>query len=211
MMQGFSKHLLLTLAVLCATLVTAKMSDQRQPQELAAPLESVPNEIASWEVVSDSRLQEETETVLSASSYLSRRYAREQHWLDFFVAYYAMQQAGEAMHSPKNCLPGGGWEIWNYEDSQVRTSDGREVTINKYYIQKGQSRLIVFYWYQNRERVVASEYYAKICLVWDALVKQRTSGSIVRLMLPDVEWAEEAGLEFASEIIPILDQAMPEG
>ena len=210
-MQGFSKHLLLTLAVLGATLVTAKMSDQRQPEPLAAPLESVPDTVSGWEMVGDSRLQEETENVLAASSYLSRRYAKDNQWMDFFVAYYAMQQAGEAMHSPKNCLPGGGWEIWNYEDAQVTTSDGREVTINKYYIQKNQSRLIVFYWYQNRERVVASEYYAKVCLIWDALVKQRTSGSIVRLMLPDVEWADEAGLEFASEIIPLLDQAMPEG
>lgn len=208
-MQGFSKHLLLTLLVLGATLVTAKMSDQRSPEPLAAPLEAVPADIDGWEVVRDSRLEQETENVLKASDYLSRRYAKDQSFVDFFVAYYAMQEAGEAMHSPKNCLPGGGWEIWNYEDAVVTTTDGRQETINKYYIQKGQSRLIAFYWYQNRERVVASEYYAKVCLIWDALVKRRTSGSIVRLMIPDVEWAEEAGLEFAGKIIPILDESMP--
>lgn len=208
-MQGFSKHLLVTLLVLGATLVTAKMSDQRKPEPLAAPLEAVPNDIEGWEVARDSRLKEETENVLKASDYLSRRYVKDQRFIDFFVAYYAMQEAGEAMHSPKNCLPGGGWEIWNYEDAVVQTADGRQETINKYYIQKGQQRLIVYYWYQNRERVVASEYYAKVCLVWDALVKRRTSGSIVRLMVPDVDWAEEAGLEFAGQIIPILDQSMP--
>ena len=212
MNKGFSKPLFLTLLVLGCTLLAAKMSDKRLPEELAAPLESVPMEIAGWQSEPDLKLDEDTENVLLASSYLKRRYFREpSDWMDVFVAYYAMQKAGETMHSPKNCLPGGGWEIWNYEDATFNTSDGREVTINKYYIQKGKSRLVVLYWYQNRERVVASEYYAKICLIWDALVKRRTSGSIVRLMVPDDPESAEEGIEFAAELIPLLDKAMPEG
>ncbi len=209
MTPTFSKPLLITLAVLACTLVAAKVSDRRTPQDLTAPLESIPEEISGWSSVRDAVLPDETANVLAATSYLSRRYAQDDRWMDLFIAYYAMQEAGETMHSPKNCLPGSGWEIWNYGSAEVDTTDGRRVTINKYYIQKGSDRLVVFYWYQNSERVVASEYYAKLCLIYDSVVKRRTSGSIVRLMFPDAEWAEATALDVAGRLIPMLNEKMP--
>ena len=205
-----NRHALFTVGILACTLLAAKVSDRRTPESLAEPLESIPSELGEWRVAEDSKLTEETEQVLGATSYLSRQYERDDRWLDLFVAYYSMQQAGETMHSPKNCLPGSGWEIWNYGSAEVQTTDGRVETINKYYIQKGQSRLIVFYWYQNRDRVVASEYYAKLCLIYDSVVKRRTSGSIVRLMLPDADWAEDEGAALAGQLIPMIDERMPE-
>lgn len=207
----FSRPLLLTVGVLACTLLAAKVSDRRSPESLVESLDTIPAQLRGWSQTDEMELSAETEQVLEATSYISRRYADgPERWMDLFVAFYAMQEAGETMHSPKNCLPGGGWEIWNYGAAEVQMADGRTETINKYYIQKGSSRLIVFYWYQNRDRVIASEYYAKLCLIYDSVVKRRTSGSIVRLMLPDVDWAEEEGLKVAGELIPMLNERMPE-
>jgi EpsI family protein len=128
--------------------------------------------------------------------------------LDFFTAFYALQEAGETMHSPRNCLPGSGWEVWRHDTADLIV-EGKTVTLNHYGVQNGTRRMVVLYWYQTPERIVASEYYAKICLVWDAVLRSRTSGSIVRIVAPDQPDAVEAALEFAAEIIPQVQRCLP--
>jgi len=196
-------------AILGLTWLAAVGAARRGVDELAQPLETLPTEVGDWKGEDRGSLDEATEAVLKASSYLNRVYSKENHQLDMFMAFYSMQRAGEAMHSPKNCLPGSGWEVWDYASSDIVTADGRPVTINRYYVQNGPSRILVLYWYQTRERVIASEYYAKACLVWDAVVSGRTSGSLVKLTLTDEPGAAEAGLEFAARFIPMVTQALP--
>ena len=121
---------------------------------------------------------------LIPTSYLSREYQKGNLRLDLFISYYAQQRSGESMHSPKHCLPGSGWEIWQHGSALVPVG-GQQITINKYSIQKETNRMLMFYWYQSPERILASEYSGKAYLVWDALTSGHTSGSIVRLSLPD--------------------------
>ena len=195
-------------ALLALTLFAVFLAGKRSPQELARPLESIAETVGEWRAEGQSKLDEETETVLKASDYDYRVYGRGNERLDVFVAFYAMQQSGEAMHSPKNCLPGSGWEIWNYDTVPVAAANGSE-TVNKYWIQRGRDRMLVLYWYQSRRRVIASEYAAKVYLVWDALTTGDTSGSIVRITLPDHPEAEKAALEFASKLIPLVHDVLP--
>ena len=196
-------------AILGATWLAAIGAARRGIDELTQPLESIPQQVGDWSGHDGGALDEETEAVLKASAYLNRRYSRGAQEIGMFMAFYSMQRAGEAMHSPKNCLPGAGWEVWNYDSSDIVAADGRPLTINRYYVQNGTVRILVFYWYQTRERVIANEYYAKACLVWDAVTRGRTSGSLVRLTLPDEPWAEKAGLDFAAQFIPLVTQALP--
>ena len=121
-----------TAALLALTLFAVYSAGERQPQELVAALATIPEQVAGWKSISTSKLDQETENVLSASDYLYRTYEKDGHQADFFVAYYAMQRAGEAMHSPRNCLPGGGWEIWKYDTISIPV-EGREVEIVSYF------------------------------------------------------------------------------
>jgi EpsI family protein len=193
---------------LVATLALTALSAAREPESLARPLDTLPREIGSWSGADNPALDRATESVLKASSYLSRKYRDGDKWLDFFTAFYALQSAGETMHSPRNCLPGSGWEVWKYDTVDVPVNGG-SVTINRYGVRNGASRMLVLYWYQTSDRVVASDYYAKVCLIWDAVTKSRTSGSIVRLALPDQPWATEAGIDFASRVIPEIARSLP--
>ncbi|MEZ5363176.1 MAG: EpsI family protein [Bryobacterales bacterium] len=197
-----------TAALLALTLFAVYSAGEREPQNLVEPLATIPEDIDGWKTIASSRLDAETENVLSASDYLYRTYEKDGQQADFFVAYYAMQRAGEAMHSPRNCLPGGGWEIWKYDTIGIPV-EGREVQINRYWIQKGQSRLLVLYWYQNPDRIIANEYSAKAFLVWDAVRTGNTSGAIVRVSVPDFPEAEKAGRELAAEMIPLVDKVLP--
>lgn len=197
-----------TVSLLALTWVAVFCAGEREPEELQRPLSSLPEEIDGWTAIQDAKLDQQTESVLKASDYVYRSYQKDGRRADMFVAFYAMQRAGETMHSPKNCLPGGGWEIWNYDTVEIPV-ENESVEVNKYWIQKGRQRLLVLYWYQHADRIVANEYSAKAYLVWDAVTTGRTSGSIVRVTVPDQPDAEEAGREFASELIPMVRELLP--
>ncbi|MCZ6760770.1 MAG: EpsI family protein [Gemmatimonadetes bacterium] len=189
------------LLLLTATYLAANLSESRIPENLAQPLDSIPMQIGEWRGVDNGPLDERTSNVLKASSYLSRTYRKADEAIGLFVAFYAHQRAGETMHSPKNCLPGNGWEVWNYGTADIPV-EGKTVTVNKYWVQADGGRKVILYWYQTPERIFASEYWGKLCLVWDALARQRTSGSIVRLVLEDKPEALREGISFASQMIP---------
>jgi EpsI family protein len=171
-------------------------------------LESIPLTVGGWTASEERRLPPSTETVLKATSYLSRTYQRNDQNIDFFMAFYALQQAGEAMHSPKNCLPGSGWEVWRHDTTEVSVN-GEQVVLNQYGVQRETQRMVVLYWYQTPGRVVANEYHVKMYLVWDALLRNHTSGSIVRLVVDDEPTAVDAALEFAAQMIPLVQTRLP--
>jgi EpsI family protein len=190
-----------TVLILAATLTVSTLSEVRHPGRLARTLTNIPTELAGWTTVRDEQLATGVLAVLKPTSYLSRIYEKHGSQLTLFVAYYAEQRAGESMHSPKNCLPGGGWEIWRFDSALIPV--GQSVAkVNEYSIQNGGARNLVFYWYQSNNRVIASEYLGKIMLVRDALFDGITAGSIVRIVLPDLPEARDEGRAFAAALIP---------
>jgi EpsI family protein len=103
--------------------------------------------------------------------------------VNFYSAYYASQRKGESIHSPRSCIPGGGWEIKALEtvNADVPGEGGNPLRINRLVIQKGEDRQLVYYWFQQRGRNLTNEYAVKWYLFWDALTLNRTDGALVRL------------------------------
>jgi EpsI family protein len=48
--------------------------------------------------------------------------------VNLYIAYYNSQRKGEAVHSPRSCLPGGGWQM---EDFGQRTLGGPRRRANR--------------------------------------------------------------------------------
>jgi EpsI family protein len=191
----------LIVLLLTATLVASALGDRRRADALAAPLETIPPSIAGWTQTGSGQLSARVLSKLLPTSYLSRGYQKGSQQMGLFIAFYAQQRAGESMHSPKNCLPGSGWEIWK-QDSALIPVKGNEFRVNKYSIQNSGQRMLIFYWYQSGRRIIASEYLGKILLVRDALMDGHTAGSIVRIDLPDVPSSNDEGVAVASALIP---------
>ena len=195
-----SSHFLTTLFLLCATLVASKVSEPRGPEPLLEPLDTIPWNIAGFSGSSNPPLRDAVMRRLLADAYLSRTYSKGQLQADLFIAFYARQRAGESMHSPKHCLPGSGWEIWDYGSAQIPV-DGGAVKINKYSIAHEGDRRLVLYWYQSKGRIIASEYLGKILLARDAFLLNSTAGSIVRVTVPDRSGALKEARQFATEVV----------
>jgi exosortase D (VPLPA-CTERM-specific) len=131
--------------------------------------------------------------------------------VDVYIAYYRSQRKGQSAHSPKTCLPGGGWEITSLRAVEV----GPALLVNRAVIQKGDERQLVYYWLKQRERVLTDEYLVKAFLFWDALTRQRTDGALVRLITAVRSEADETAadrrlLEFAKLVHPMLKRYVPD-
>ena len=194
-------HLIGTVLLLSATLAAAKLTAYRKTENLAQPLERINREIAGFIGTDNPALSDPTLHALKPTSYLSRTYRKAGLEADLFISYYAQQRAGESMHSPKHCLPGAGWEIWDYGSAEIPIN-GASVKVNKYSISNSGQRMLVLYWYQSKGRIIASEYTGKLLLAGDALLQNSTAASIVRIIVPDQPGALEAARSLASEIIP---------
>jgi len=202
-----SSHYLLTMLLLSGTLAASIWSDRREPSVLAKPIDSIDTRIDGWTSGANWELRDEIAASLAATSYLSRTYRKDKRELDVFVAFYAQQRAGDTMHSPRNCLPGSGWEFVDSGTATVPLT-GRAVKINRLAIRKREEKALVFYWYQSRERIIASEYQGKFFLVWDGLIHGNQGGSIVRIMLADRPGAGQDGLTFAKRLIPQVQKCL---
>jgi EpsI family protein len=136
--------------------------------------------------------------------------------INLYVAWYDSQQSGRSVHSPSTCLPGGGWRMTSFTQVEVPgvTVDGQPLRVNRTVIALGDARQLVYYWFQQRGRVLTNEYLVKWYLFWDSLTRNRSDGSLVRLIVPLPEGAAEEQAdrqlaEFAAELEPVLQQYVP--
>lgn len=209
--------------VLCAMMfgTTAVLANARKT-EVAVTRQSFsqfPMNIGPWRAVNDPPIEEDVLKVLGVDDYLSRVYYRPNNEAaGLYMGFYGSQRQGDTIHSPQNCLPGAGWEPISEGRLTMDNVDGagRSITINRYVIQKGLDRMLVLYWYQGRGRVVASEYMSRALLIRDAVVTNRTDGSLVRVIVPgklggdgDMKAEEALAQEFVRVIFPSLDSYLP--
>ncbi|GAC1453465.1 MAG: hypothetical protein PVSMB6_07940 [Steroidobacteraceae bacterium] len=103
--------------------------------------------------------------------------------VNVWIAYYDSQRKGQSTHSPRACLPGGGWEFSSFGARQLKLP-GATLTVNRAVITHGTDRQLMYYWFQQRGRVVTNEYLVKWYIFHDALTRGRTDGALVRLIVP---------------------------
>jgi EpsI family protein len=131
-------------------------------------------------------------------------------WL--YVGYYGSQRTGATYHSPKNCLPGGGWVFKSSEAVTGVLPGLPDAAVNRVVIEKGFDRQLILYWYQDRGRVIASEYAAKVYLILDATTRNRTDGALVRITTPIIGSESEAfshAVAFVEQAFPALAEHLP--
>jgi len=136
--------------------------------------------------------------------------------VNLYVAWYDRQNAGEATHSPRACMPGGGWRIEELRQVPLPgiRLGGQGLRVNRALITYDQQRELVYYWFQQRGRVVTNEYLVKWYLLVDALTRHRTDGALVRLIVPVPVGTSEADADhymrsFISWFAPFLERYVP--
>lgn len=211
-----SKYARIATLFVIAQVVGLYAVSRREKVPLARPLSEFPAAIQGWKMVDESGVDQETLEVLRADDVLSRTYydAASNRWAHLFVAYFQSQRTGQAPHSPKNCLPGSGWVPSESGIVSMRVPGAAApIEMNRYVVAKGEDRSVVLYWYQTRDRVIASEYRARIYMVADAIRYNRTDTALVRVVVPvqgnQVEEAVKTAQDFVAAFFARLRQHLP--
>jgi exosortase D (VPLPA-CTERM-specific) len=192
------------------------VEEQEEVIPMRQSFANFPGIIDEWQGDQDS-LEDVYLRSLKLDDYLISDYFNTQgEMVNFYIAYYASQQAGSAAHSPRACIPGGGWKIEKVTQVYVPgiVVNGSPLLVNRLNIKKGDARQLVYYWFQQRGRVIASEWFVKWFLFYDGLTKHRTDGALVRLTTSvglGEEWddGDKRLVEFVGEVVPLLNKYIP--
>jgi len=182
-----------------------------------SPFALFPAMVDDW-IGRRSALDANTLGVLEVDDYLISSYAsmEEDANVELFVAYYESQRSGAGPHSPKVCLPGGGWEILAIDRVSVPIPGHGMARVNRAVIQKGRDNRVAYYWFQQRGRIFANEFAMKWHLFKDGLLMNRSDGALVRVLTPihraeDAELAEQRLQHFVQDMWPVLPGYVPGG
>ncbi len=196
-------------------LITVGINTQRS-LPLTEPLDqAIPSEIDGF-LAEDLPITDAEIRVAGVTDYLSRVYHSTDStsatpWFTLYMGYYPNQTQGRTIHSPRNCLPGGGWEPLASREVEIETRAG-PATVNRYLLQKGNQQALVLYWYQGRGRVAANEYKVKWNLLRDAAILRRTEEALVRIVVPvsnSESTAFATAARAAQNLIPAVSAALP--
>lgn len=162
----------------------------------------------------DVPVSEDEARVAGFTDYMRRDYVLpDSTQFGLYVGYYDEQRQGKTIHSPRNCLPGAGWDPVGQSVVTISTENHGEVGINRYELVNGQARAIVYYWYQGRGRVAHNEYRVKYELLRDAAIHGRTEEALVRIVVPveedNIAAADELALRIAPTLVGEVDRILP--
>ena len=201
------------IALFCAAFGTVLLTSRAEEIPPVKPFSDFPDTIGPWQgrkgALADGILQ-----VLGVEDYVLSDFTRPpDRFVNLYIGFYKSQRKGDLIHSPRNCLPGAGWHIVDTgREILTDPETGQTYKVASLVLKKRDQYQMVLYWFHSRGRIIASEYMQKIWLVIDAVFRNRTDGSFVRLITPVTSTQQEAVQllrEFAGHLKPKLDEYIP--
>jgi len=178
---------------------------------LQKPLREFPSAIGFLHS-EDRPFEKQVVKAIGADDYINRVYLGSAFPVELYIGYYKDQRSGDRIHSPKNCLPGSGWEPVHSTRVQIGSVNGLPVLVNGYLVAQGEKRDMVLYWYQSHGRIAASEFLVKFLLISNGLKNKPTDGAMIRIWTTasdGEETAQERAVEFAQRIYTKVDEFLP--
>jgi|SRR5215813_2670172 len=208
-------RLALSLSFLIGTLLALHLRSSGEAVPIRKSLDGFPSMVGAWQVREGVLLDLDTLNVLRPKDYVMRRdqdATGQSVWL--FIAYWDSQRKGAQPHSPRNCLPGSGWEPLEASMVTIPLSQPfAPITVNRYLIQKDRDQQVVFYWYQSQGKVMAGEMEARLQMVKGSIVRHRTDGALVRISSPvygDVQQTSNRLIRYIQAMYPLLGEYLPD-
>ncbi|HVN32100.1 MAG TPA: EpsI family protein [Thermoanaerobaculaceae bacterium] len=211
-MKAMSARAGLSCGILLVALLLLHLRSAGEAVPIRKSLDSFPSSIGSWQAREGALLELDTLNVLKATDYVMRRDQEPSgKSVLLFIAYWNSQRKGAQPHSPKNCLPGAGWEPLEASMLTIPLPGG-PITVNRFLIQKDSDRQVVLYWYQSQGHAIAREMDARLAMMKSSLTRRRTDGALVRVTTPvygSVAEATDRLVRYVQALYPILGDYLP--
>lgn len=175
--------LVATALTMLATALTFVMPERTELHPARQAFVDFPLRLADWQGIRG-LLDPVYQNQLKLDDYLLADYHHAAgEPVNVWIAYYDSQRKGQSTHSPRTCLPGGGWEFASLTTRSFAIPGG-VLPVNRGVIVHGADRQLMYYWFQQRGHVITNEYLVKWYIFWDALTRNRSDGALVRLLIP---------------------------
>jgi len=188
------------------------------------PLTRFPLALGDWRCPGRESMGPEIERNLGVTDYLVCTYEKSgtPDMVGVYLGYHATQvrKAGggsneNMIHPPAHCLPGSGWDIIASRKIALDLPGlpVHPAYVNRLIIAKGDARQLVYYWYQERGRVIADDWRKIVDLFWDRATRRRSDGSLIRFTVPllqgDEARAERTLQDLARQVVAKLPSYVP--
>jgi EpsI family protein len=211
-MRSAWSHYWIAMAVLTVAMPLPAYLGNNVAVPLNRPLADLDYQLGDWQG-KDEGISERAREVLNSDDILMRTYRDPSGAVVYlYVSYFERQQRGEISHSPRNCLPGAGWQRLEAQRVAYPLPGVMAGDVNEMVFDKAGQRQLVYYWFQERGRVLASEYLVKWYLIWDVITRHRSDGALVRISAA-VRGSESATREalqrFMQIALPQINEFLP--
>ncbi len=211
--KTIDKKTIIIIAILLTTAVVTTFASHSERIAPNKPFSEFSLSIGPWQGKTN-KMDQRVYNILGVEDYIMADfYKTSGEMVNLYVGFYQSQSEGDIIHSPKNCMPGAGWNIVQTKVIPVDfPSSGGTIKAIQLLLVKGGQKQVVLYWFQSRGRIIASEYMQKIWLVVDSIIKNRTDGSFVRLISPVIKdelTTVNLLKEFADKVYPLLNEHIP--
>jgi len=207
---------IVTAALILQGIVFYAVALRAENTPTVSPLDGFPTNVAGWQMYKDVKIEQETLDVLKADDTLNRVYINPAHDAStfLFIAFFKTQRYGQSPHSPKNCLPGNGYEpIESGVVTVAMPGRSEPVQVNRYLTARGEEKSVTLYWYQSHDRIIAGEFAARFWLIADSIRFHRSDTSLVKIVVPvrdgDADAATRTALDFMKAVFPPLARQLP--
>ena len=185
----FTAALLVAAVIVPLVALAWQVAPSPQPAEIArTPLALFPLDVGDWRASNFQLLDRDTERVLFADDYMLADYAQPNGpGVNMFVAYYySLNGGGGLIHSPEQCLPGGGWELsaWSTIDTGIASPTGGTLSVNRATMRNGLSRQLVYFFLIQGGQPMTSLTATKLSTLFNFLSDGRSDGGLVRFITP---------------------------
>lgn len=193
-----------------------QVTEEVTPIPIKKRLALFPHTLGSYTLATSAESSTDELQLLGVTDYIHYTYLREdKRAVNLYVGFYELVGMGAGYHSPRNCIPGGGWGIDRVQPSQldIGLNSDTASSISEMIIRRGNEYQVVHYWYQNRGRIIGSEYWEKFYQVLDAIFSGRRDGTFVRIMVAapegDLTQASAVAKEFSELVLQQLESHLP--
>lgn len=202
-------------SLLGAAILVLQLRSSGEAVPIPKRLDHFPSAIGEWRAREATILDERTLSILGTRDYVTRRDQDPRGrsvWLH--IAYWGSQRKGNIIHSPRNCLPGAGWEPLEVSTVTIPLpAPGTAITVNRYLVQKQRDQQVVLFWFHSQGKAIAGELETRLELVKSSIIHRRTDGALVRVSSPVYTSAQEAAERLAAYVqalYPALGEFLPQ-
>ena len=183
-MDWKKKEYWIVISLLLSTGIYANIIRHSTPKiQQPVNLDSIPLKMGDWVGV-PLEMNERVAEILQYDESIYRTYVNSSGLaVGLFICYFKTQNHDAQIHSPRHCLPGGGWKILDHQRITVNVTNSVAAgpRINELLVSKNEEKQLVLYWFETRGGLINSEWGLKLDLVRNALLSRPTDVVFIRV------------------------------